>query len=96
MAGEATTTTDHDQIRRWAEDHDAVPAAVRGTEDGDAGVLTLDVEGHGAGEEELRHIDWDTWFEKFESSNLAFLYQDEKTSGEDSTFFKLVSRDEAS
>jgi hypothetical protein len=35
----------------------------------------------------------DEWFEKFDSSGLAFLYQQEKASGEDSTFFKLVSRD---
>jgi hypothetical protein len=34
----------------------------------------------------------DDWFAKFEESNLAFLYQEQKASGEDSTFFKLVSR----
>ncbi|HEX2041837.1 MAG TPA: hypothetical protein VHF24_04300 [Acidimicrobiales bacterium] len=46
----------------------------------------------GAGEDQLEHISWDEWFRKFEDSNLAFLYQDEKASGEDSTFFKLVER----
>ena len=89
------TTTDHDTIRRWAEEHDAVPATARGTQEGDgsAGVLTLDVVGFGADETDLEHIGWDEWLEKFESSDLAFLYQDEKKDGEDSTFFKLVSRD---
>lgn len=96
MAGNSDTrsTTSHDKIRAWAEQHEAVPATVRGTmDDGGPGVLTLDVVGYGAGEEELEHIEWDVWFEKFEDSQLAFLYQQEKTSGEDSTFFKLVDRD---
>lgn len=96
MAGNSDTraTTDHNRIRAWAEQHDGVPATVRRTtEDGEAGVLTLDILGYGADEEDLEHIDWDAWFEKFDDSGLAFLYQHQKTTGEDSTFFKLVSRD---
>jgi hypothetical protein len=93
MAGESTTTTDHDTIRRWAEEHGGSPASVRGTEAGsEAGVLRIDFPG-GAGEESLEHISWDDWFEKFDEKQLAFLYQEEKASGEDSTFFKLVRRD---
>ncbi len=93
MAGsESKTTTDHDEIRRWVEEHGGKPASVKGTEDGGgAGVLRIDFPG-GAGEDSLEHISWDEWFEKFESENLAFLYQERKASGEDSTFFKLVSR----
>lgn len=95
MAGNSDTraTTDHNKIRAWAEQHDGVPSTVRATKtDGEPGVLTLDILGYGADEEDLEHIDWDTWFEKFEESDLAFLYQHEKTNGEDSTFFKLVDR----
>ena len=92
MASETTTTTDHDEIRRWVEEHDGTPASVRGTERGEeAGVLRIDFPG-GAGTDELEHISWDEWFEKFEAENLAFLYQERKASGEDSTFFRLVSR----
>jgi hypothetical protein len=92
MASESKTTTDHDEIRAWVEEHDGKPASVKGTEDdGGPGVLRIDFPG-GAGEDELEHIDWDEWFDKFESENLAFLYQERKASGEDSTFFKLVSR----
>ena len=93
MASKTATTTDHDEIRRWVEEHDGTPATVRGTEDGDAaGVLRIDFPG-GAGEDQLEHISWDEWFEKFDGEKLAFLYQERKASGEDSTFFKLVSRD---
>ena len=89
---ESRTTTDHDEIRRWVEEHDGKPASVRGTEAGDeAGVLRIDFPG-GAGEEALEHISWEDWFEKFDASNLAFLYQERKAGGDDSTFFKLVNR----
>jgi hypothetical protein len=88
------TTTEHDTIRRWVEERGGTPASVRGTENGDeAGVLRVDFPG-GAGEDALEHISWDEWFQKFDEKNLCFLYQDEKASGEGSTFFKLVSRAE--
>jgi hypothetical protein len=89
---ETRQTTDHDEIRRWVEEHGGKPAMVRGTgDDGDAGVLRIDFPG-GAGEEQLEHISWDEWFDKFEEEKLAFLYQERKADGEDSTFFKLVRR----
>ncbi len=92
MASETKTTTDHDEIRRWVEDHGGTPASVKGTgSDDDAGVLRIDFPG-GAGEEELEHISWDEWFQKFYDNNLAFVYQEQKASGEDSTFFRLVKR----
>ncbi|WP_026536145.1 hypothetical protein [Arthrobacter sp. H14] len=92
MSSESQTTTDHDEIRKWVESNDGQPASVKGTEGGDtAGVLRIDFPG-GAKEDQLEHISWDDWFEKFDSNNLAFLYQSKKASGEDSTFFKLVER----
>ena len=93
MAGsQQTITTDHEEIRRWAEEHDGEPARVRGTGDGDdPGILRIDFPG-GAGEDQLEHISWDAWFAKFDGEKLAFLYQEHKASGEDSTFIKLVKR----
>ena len=94
MSGSETrTTTDHDEIRTWVEQHGGTPASVRGTagQGESAGVLRLDMPG-GAGESELEHISWDDWFEKFDSEGLALLYQERKADGSDSTFAKLVSR----
>lgn len=92
MSSETRTTTDHDEIRRWVEEHDGRPVSVRGTgEGGEAGVLRIDFPG-GAGEERLEPIDWEDWFAKFDAENLAFLYQERRADGGDSTFFKLVSR----
>jgi len=92
MASESHTTTDHDEIRSWVEEHDGTPVAVRGTEGGgDAGVLRIDFPG-GAGSDDLEEIGWDEWFATFDKNELAFLYQEHKADGEDSTFFKLVNR----
>ena len=43
MAGQSNTTTDHETIRRWAEERGGEPATVRGTEDGDEQVGDLGV-----------------------------------------------------
>jgi hypothetical protein len=84
---ETKTTTDHDEIRRWAEEHGGRPARVK-----DTNILRIDFPG-GAGDDELEDISWDEWFQIFDSQNLAFLYQERRADGEDSTFHKLVSRD---
>jgi hypothetical protein len=86
-------TTEHEQIRRWAEEHGGQPACVRGTKDGGSCVLRIDFPG-GTGEDQLDHISWEEWFDIFERNRLAALYQERKATGEDSTFFKLVSRDD--
>lgn len=92
MAGESRTTTDHATIRKWAEERDGRPAAVRGTGDGDSGILRIDFPGYGR-EESLEEISWDEFFDKFEEKQLAFVYQGETAEGGQSRFFKFVSRD---
>ena len=84
----AESTTDHDAIRRWVEERGGRPVSVKGTGGDDAGILRIDF---GEPEESLEPIDWDEWFRKFDENDLEFLYQEEKQSGEGSTFFKLVS-----
>lgn len=94
MAGESRLTTDHDEIRRWVEERDGWPATVEGTAGSDeaAGLLRIDFPGYGGGLRLVR-ISWEAFFEKFDESELAFLYQ-EATGGEEvSRFNKLVSRD---
>ncbi|MDP9312685.1 MAG: hypothetical protein M3R24_17660 [Chloroflexota bacterium] len=95
MASSSKTTTDHKEIQKWAESRGGKPVTVRGTGDKDEpGVLRIDFPG-GAGSDRLEEISWDEWFAKFDENELAFLYQDKKASGEESTFFKLVSRETA-
>jgi hypothetical protein len=43
-------------------------------------------------DEGLEEIGWDEFFEIFDSRNLAFLYQESTTSGQESRFCKFVHR----
>ena len=90
---DSKTTTDHDEIRRWVEQRGGRPATVKGTEGSgeEAGVLRIDFPGRGE-EQRLDEISWEEFFDKFEKEKLAFLYQEQLKSGEESRFFKLVSR----
>jgi len=87
------TTTDHDEIRRWAEERGGRPAHVQDTgSTGDPGILRIDFQDP---DDRLEEIGWDKWFQAFDENNLALVYQDEKQDGETSTFNKLVSRENA-
>ncbi len=87
-------TTDHDQIRRWAEERGAHPACVKGTgKKGDTGMIRLDFPGY-SGAESLQEISWDEFFDRFEANQLALVYQDKTARGETSNFNKLVRREE--
>ena len=87
---EARQTTDHEEIRRWAEARDGRPATVADTAERgeDAGVLRIAFRD----DPDLQDIGWDEFFEKFDQEDLAFLYQDRTEDGGQSRFFKLVSR----
>jgi ferritin-like metal-binding protein YciE len=89
------TTTDPDEIRRWAEERGAKPACVKGTGNkGDIGMLRLDFPGYSGGEN-LQPISWKEFFEKFEERGLALLYQEKTARGQKSNFNKIVSRETA-
>jgi hypothetical protein len=82
------TTTDHNEIRRWAERHGGRPAAVSATGSGDdPGVLRLmfpDAPQHD--DDALEELSWDEWLRAFDENGLALVYEP------DSNFNKLVSR----
>jgi hypothetical protein len=85
-------THNHQTIREWAEQRGGVPARVMGTEiNGDAGILRIHFPKFSKNEE-LQEISWEDFFNDFEKDRLDFLYQDHKTNGEQSTFYKLVTR----
>lgn len=85
---EARKTTNHDEIRKWAEARDGKPAKVRTS--GDGGILRIDF---GEPEDALDPIGWDEFFEIFDNNKLAFLHQDEVGGGKTSRFNKFVERD---
>jgi hypothetical protein len=89
--GRSLATTHHEVIRRWAEERGGRPATVEGTEHGDLlGVLRLDF---GGDSDRLRPVSWDEWFETFDARRLNFIYQEQRSDGRQSTFFRLESPD---
>lgn len=86
-------TTDHDVIRKWAEERGAKPATVIGTGGNEIGVLRLMFPGYSAGRSKsLKEISWEEFFRKFDENNLAFIFQEKTRSGEKSNFNKLIRR----
>jgi hypothetical protein len=84
-------TTDHDTIKNWAEERGGQPSTVKDS-DNSVGILRIDFPGY-SGEDSLEHISWDDFFQKFEESKLAFLYQEQTADGKQSRFSKFVSRE---
>ena len=86
-----TATTDHDEIRRWAEDRHATPATVAGT--GDAiGDLRFDFD-FGPELVELRPVSWEEWLKAFDERGLEFVHHaDTRPDGSVSYDFFLEPR----
>jgi hypothetical protein len=96
MNHESKVTTDHVEIRQWAEERGGKPASIEGTERGneEAGLLRIDFPG-GAGDPPLNRITWEDFFKKFDEADLAMVYQAEKADGSPSFFCKFISRESA-
>lgn len=95
MAGDSKTTTNHDEIKKWAEERGGHPAVVKDTrhEGEEVGVLRFDFEGNGEKQgDSLQAISWDEFFKTFDEKNLALLYQDTTADGDESRFSKFVNR----
>ena len=85
---ESRTTTDHQEIKRWVEERGGKPVHIKGTGGADdAGILRIEFP-----DEKLEDISWDEFFQKFDESKLAFLYQEKLADGRESRFHKFVSR----
>ncbi len=91
------TTTDHAAIKAWAEARGGRPAAVEGTGGGDdVGIIRLEFpSAANADDAKLDEIDWTPFFEKFDASGLAMIYQEQTAAGEQSNFNRFVKRETA-
>ncbi|RKD14498.1 hypothetical protein BCY91_08490 [Pelobium manganitolerans] len=86
-------TSNHQQIKQWAEERNGVPTRIKGTGNSTSdGVLRIHFPEH-SNADDFEEISWDDFFETFDDKNLNFLYQDEKEDGETSTFHKFVNKD---
>ena len=70
-------TRDHEQIRRWAARHNAVPAEIKPfLFDGQPAVLHFLIGKGNKGTAEIRPITWEMFFAQFDLLGLALAYDD--------------------
>ena len=92
-AGRSLVTTDHEVIRRWAKARRAVPSTVAGTHHNDhLGVLRFDFPGYSG--DRLMEVSWAEWLRAFDQRRLNFIYQETRSGGGRSNFFRLENPDE--
>lgn len=89
---ESFMTTDHETIRKWAEDRDGRPTIVRGTRSREDGLLRIDF---ASGDESLEEVSWDDFFAIFDANDLIFLYQEETSAGDQSRFSRFITKETA-
>lgn len=85
--GRSLITRDHDTIRQWAEQRKATPVRIADTR-----VLRFDFPGYGESDR-FEEISWDDFFATFDERRLNFIYQEHRTDGKQSNFFRLESPD---
>jgi hypothetical protein len=86
----ARKITNHDEIRKWAEERGGRPACVKETGDRRGScVLRFDFADR---DPELEDIGWEEFFRIFDENHLALLEQDKTASGKISRFSKFVNR----
>ncbi|MFC4613590.1 hypothetical protein ACFO3K_02600 [Cellulomonas algicola] len=94
MSDLTRTTTDPDEIRRFVEGHQAVPALIRAVYPEDprmpAVIFPEGPSGHGA-----ERATWEEFFAALDASNLAFQYPLPATpGGHTPPFFELIQRED--
>ena len=90
----ATTTTNHNEIRKWVEARGGDPALVKDTaENGREGAMIRSDfdDPDGSKDAGLKRVSWEEFFEIFDKNDLAFLRQDVP----DSRFNTFVQRETA-
>lgn len=88
--GETLATRNHEVIQQWAADRGGKPATVPGTEHGGRpGVLRFEFPGGQKGR--LKEVEWDRWFETFDTRDLVMLFQERLSNGSRSNFFRFIS-----
>lgn len=88
----ASATTDHAEIRSWIEQRGGHPAVVEDTRGkGSGGLLRIDFDEPGDGNERLERIGWDEFFRIFDRSGVAFLRDEDGSS----RFNKFVEQEAA-
>ena len=86
--GQTLATRSLDVIRAWADARGARPATTPGGDTERLRVMRFDFPDYDKG---LQSVSWEAWGSTFQERDLVFLYQETKTDGRQSNFFRLDS-----
>ena len=94
MAGETKTTTNHDEIRRWAHDRGGRPSRIHNTFGStlDSCVLQIDFL-HDKYDDDVQEITWEEFFDLFDREHMVLVYQTETEGGNLSRFGRIVRQE---
>jgi hypothetical protein len=88
---DARIMVDHDEIRRWVEDHGGRPVRARPAGTVADGVPQIDFL-RGRGDRSLEPVDWQEWFRMFDDFGLALLLRDGDDERGDRALVEFVRR----
>ena len=94
MSGEIKTTTDHEEVRRWAQDRGGSPACVHNPFNtaGETSELRIDFL-HEKYNDDVREVTWEEFFALFDRQRMVLVYQTETEGGKVSRFGRIVRPD---
>lgn len=85
------TTTDHDTIRKWAQQHGGKPARIVGTGAKDphenAGLIRIEFR---EPNDKFEEIEWDDFFNQMDENGLAMILQHQHADGSPTTFNRFI------
>jgi hypothetical protein len=95
MNGDTKTTTDHNEIRRWAEDRGGRPVRVHGVfgKTGDATDLRIDFL-FDKYDDDVEQISWEDFFAQLDREQMVLVYQTETEGGSTSRFARIVRKED--
>lgn len=88
--GQSLISRNHQVIQKWAQDRQATPVTVPGTERGkNLGVLRFTFAGYKS--KNMEKVEWEDFFSTFDNRKLVFIFQEHLKNGNQSNFFKFDS-----
>lgn len=93
-------TTDHDEIKKWVEQHRGRPQLLDDPEaTGDKPILRIDFPGKDDDQflsDDLadKYLTWDEFFRHFDAQELAFVYDEEPNKNAISWEYKFIKRNQ--
>jgi hypothetical protein len=93
MNGETKVTTDHEEIRHWAQERNGRPVSVkRDPLNPNGSIIQIDFL-YDKYDDNIHEISWNEFFDAFENDALALVYQTETEGGRLSRFGRIVRRE---